>query len=91
MLVIALSSVIGYQKAVAIAHRASADDSTLRDAAHANGFGDEFHRIVDPKIMAGIESFYSSQLIYRLFDGRLLASLEWQTYTTKGSSQCEYF
>ncbi|MDV6264349.1 class II fumarate hydratase [Rhodococcoides yunnanense] len=58
MLVTALSPVIGYEKAAAIAHRASADDSTLRDAALATGFvdGDEFDRIVDPAKMTGIEN-----------------------------------
>jgi fumarate hydratase class II len=58
MLVTALSPVIGYEKAAAIAHRALADDSTLRDAALATGFvdGDEFDRIVDPAKMAGIDN-----------------------------------
>ena len=57
MLVTALSLVIGYEKAGAIAHRALADDSTLRDAALATGFvaGDDFDRIVDPAKMIGIE------------------------------------
>ncbi|KQU55357.1 fumarate hydratase [Rhodococcus sp. Leaf278] len=63
MLVTALSPVIGYEKAAAIAHRALADDSTLRDAALAIGFvdGDEFDRIVDPAKMIGIDNSDSSE------------------------------
>ncbi len=63
MLVTALSPVIGYEKAAAIAHRALADDSTLRDAALATGFvdGDDFDRIVDPAQMIGIDNSDSSE------------------------------
>ena len=63
MLVTALSPVIGYEKAAAIAHRALADDSTLRDAALATGFvdGDDFDRIVDPTNMTGIDIIDSKQ------------------------------
>ncbi|OZD06528.1 fumarate hydratase, class II [Rhodococcus sp. 06-235-1A] len=57
MLVTALSPIIGYEKAAAIAHRALADDSTLRDAALATGYidGDDFDRIIDPRAMVGID------------------------------------
>ncbi len=41
--------------------------------------------------MAGIEGIDGNERKYRLFDGRSLASLEWHTYTTKGSFECEYF
>ncbi|WP_255182544.1 lyase family protein [Rhodococcus sp. WWJCD1] len=63
MLVTALSPVIGYEKAAAMAHRALADDSILRDAALAIGFvdGDEFDRIVDPARMIGIDISDSSE------------------------------
>ena len=55
MLVTALSPVIGYDKASAIAHRADRDGSTLRDAAIASGDidADEFDRVVDPRTMVG--------------------------------------
>jgi fumarate hydratase class II len=55
MLVTALSPVIGYDKASAIAHRALDQNTTLRDAAVNGGFvsAEEFDRIVDPKKMVG--------------------------------------
>jgi fumarate hydratase, class II len=55
MLVTALSPVIGYDKASAIAHKALEEDTTLRDAAVNGGFvsAEEFDRIVDPKKMIG--------------------------------------
>src|SRR5262245_31627855 len=53
MLVTALSPVIGYDKASAIAHQALDRNTTLRDAAVNGGFvsAEEFDRIVDPKKM----------------------------------------
>jgi fumarate hydratase class II len=55
MLVTALSPVIGYDKAAAIAHRALEENTTLREAALKSGFvsAEEFDRIVDPKTMVG--------------------------------------
>lgn len=55
MLVTALSPVIGYDKASAIAHKANDDDLTLREAALQSGFIDakRFDEIVDPKKMIG--------------------------------------
>ena len=55
MLVTALSPVIGYDQASAIAHQANDTGSTLRDAAIASGdiSADEFDRIVNPKAMVG--------------------------------------
>jgi fumarate hydratase, class II len=55
MLVTALSPVIGYDKASAIAHHALNQNTTLRDAAVKGGFvsADDFDRIVDPKKMVG--------------------------------------
>jgi fumarate hydratase class II len=55
MLVTALSPVIGYDKASAIAHTAMAENLTLREAALASGYigAEEFDRIVDPKGMVG--------------------------------------
>jgi len=55
MLVTALSPVIGYDNASAIAHRALEQNTTLRDAAVNGGFvsAEEFDRIVDPKKMVG--------------------------------------
>lgn len=55
MLVTALSPVIGYDKASAMAHYASHHNTTLRDAALKLGFisGEEFDRIVDPESMVG--------------------------------------
>ena len=53
MLVTALSPVIGYDKASAIAHSALDNDQTLREAALASGFIDAaaFDKIVDPRKM----------------------------------------
>jgi fumarate hydratase class II len=54
MLVTALSPVIGYDKASAIAHKADDDGSSLREAALALGVAaDEFDRVVDPAAMVG--------------------------------------
>jgi fumarate hydratase class II len=55
MLVTALSPVIGYDKASAIAHKANDEGTTLREAALATGYTSaaEFDRIVDPATMAG--------------------------------------
>src|SRR5262249_8984520 len=51
MLVTALSPVIGYDKASAIAHRALGQNITLREAAVNGGFvsAHDFHRLLDPK------------------------------------------
>jgi len=55
MLVTALSPVIGYDKASAIAHKANDEDLTLRAAALASGYIDatKFDEIVDPAKMVG--------------------------------------
>ena len=54
MLVTALSPVIGYDKAAAIAHRALEENTTLRHAALKEGVSaEEFDRVVDPKKMVG--------------------------------------
>jgi fumarate hydratase, class II len=55
MLVTALSPVIGYDKASAIAHKANDEGTTLREAALATGYvsADDFDRIVDPAAMVG--------------------------------------
>jgi fumarate hydratase class II len=55
MLVTALSPTIGYDKASTIAHKASDEGTTLREAALATGFvsADEFDRIVRPAAMVG--------------------------------------
>jgi fumarate hydratase, class II len=55
MLVTALSPVIGYDKASAIAHQASDGDLTLKEAALDSGDIDEerFDEVVDPKKMVG--------------------------------------
>ena len=55
MLVTALSPVIGYDKASAIAHKANDDGTTLRQAALATGYisADDFDRIVNPSSMVG--------------------------------------
>jgi fumarate hydratase class II len=55
MLVTALSPVIGYDKASAIAHKASDQGTTLREAALASGYisGQDFDRIVNPAAMVG--------------------------------------
>jgi fumarate hydratase class II len=55
MLVTALSPIIGYDKASAIAHLALDQNTTLREAALKGGFvsAAEFDRIVDPKTMVG--------------------------------------
>ncbi|MGW3499031.1 class II fumarate hydratase [Streptomyces sp. NPDC001020] len=55
MLVTALSPVIGYDKASAIAHKADDEGTTLREAALASGYvtAEEFDRVVDPAAMVG--------------------------------------
>jgi fumarate hydratase, class II len=55
MLVTALSPVIGYDQAAAIAHRAHEEGLSLKEAALQSGFIDEkqFDEIVDPKKMVG--------------------------------------
>jgi fumarate hydratase class II len=55
MLVTALSPVIGYDKASAIAHKANDEGTTLRQAALATGYVSavEFDRIVNPANMVG--------------------------------------
>ena len=55
MLVTALSPVIGYDKASAIAHYALDHNMTLRDVVLKQGYisAEEFDRIVDPKKMVG--------------------------------------
>jgi fumarate hydratase class II len=55
MLVTALSPVIGYDKASAIAHEANDEDLTLKEAALKSGYIDEkrFDEIVDPRKMVG--------------------------------------
>ena len=55
MLVTALSSVIGYDKASAIAHKAFKENTTLRDAAISSGYisTEEFDKIVVPEKMVG--------------------------------------
>ena len=55
MLVTALSPVIGYDQATAIAHRAADEGITLRDAALKSGAisADEFDRVVVPVHMVG--------------------------------------
>jgi fumarate hydratase class II len=54
MLVTALSPVIGYDRASAIAHKANDEGTTLREAALASGVSAaDFDRVVDPKTMVG--------------------------------------
>lgn len=55
MLVTALSPIIGYDKASAIAHRALDQNTTLREAALSEGFisAEEFDKVMDPKKMVG--------------------------------------
>ena len=55
MLVTALSPVIGYDKASAIAHTAHEHDLSLKEAALKSGYIDEarFDQIVDPRKMIG--------------------------------------
>src|SRR6266576_1243628 len=55
MLVTALSPVIGYDKASAIAHKANGEDLSLKEAALKSGYIDEkrFDEIVDPRKMVG--------------------------------------
>jgi len=64
MLVTALSPVIGYDKASAIAHKANDEGTTLREAALASGFIDaaQFDRVVDPKKMVGSPELAAADL-----------------------------
>jgi fumarate hydratase class II len=58
MLVTALSPHIGYDRAAAVAHKAHAEGTTLRDAAVALGYvtEEEFDRLVRPETMTGPEA-----------------------------------
>jgi fumarate hydratase, class II len=55
MLVTALSPIVGYDKASAIAHRALDQNTTLREAALSEGVisAEEFDKVMDPKKMVG--------------------------------------
>ncbi len=55
MLVTALSPVLGYDAAAAIAHKAMVENTTLREAAIASGkiTGERFDEIVDARRMVG--------------------------------------
>ena len=55
MLVTALSPIIGYDKASAIAHCALDQNTTLREAALSGGFisAEEFDKVMDAKKMVG--------------------------------------
>ena len=54
MLVTALSPVIGYDKASAIAHKAQDEGTTLKEAATSSGVSEEeFDKVVVPKDMVG--------------------------------------
>jgi fumarate hydratase class II len=55
MLVTALSPVIGYDRAAAIAHRAMVENKSLKEVATKEGYvsEEEYDRIVDPKKMVG--------------------------------------
>ena len=55
MLVTALTSVIGYDKASSIAHKAFKENLTLREAAISTGYisSEDFDRIVVPAKMVG--------------------------------------
>ena len=55
MLVTALAPEIGYDRAAEIAHRADAENTTLREAALASGHisAEDFDRLVDPGGMTG--------------------------------------
>jgi len=55
MLVTALSRVIGYDRALAIAHKANDEGTTLREAALATGYitGADYDAIADPTAMVG--------------------------------------
>jgi fumarate hydratase class II len=54
MLVTALSPVLGYDQASAVAHKANDEGTTLREAALALGVDPaEFDRLVDPDAMVG--------------------------------------
>jgi fumarate hydratase class II len=55
MLATALTPLLGYDKATIIAHRAAAENLSLKEAALASGFIDEklYDEIVDPRKMVG--------------------------------------
>jgi len=65
MLVTALSPVIGYDKAAAIAHQANDQGTSLREAALASGYinGKDFDRIVDPAAMAGLRQHSEAESV----------------------------
>jgi fumarate hydratase, class II len=54
--VTALTPLVGYDRASAIAHRALEQDTTLREAAVGGGFvsAEDFDRLVVPKQMVGL-------------------------------------
>jgi fumarate hydratase class II len=56
MLVTALSPVLGYDRAATIAHKALAENTTLREAAVGGGYlaAEEFDRLVDPAKMISV-------------------------------------
>ncbi|MEU5641129.1 class II fumarate hydratase [Streptomyces milbemycinicus] len=62
MLVTALSPVIGYDRASAIAHKADDEGTTLREAALASGYisAEDFDHIVRPTAMVGQEKSRSA-------------------------------
>ena len=55
MLVTALSPIIGYDNASAIAHKANDEGTSLREAALTSGLIDakRFDQVVDPRAMVG--------------------------------------
>jgi fumarate hydratase class II len=55
MLVTALSPAIGYDRSAQVAHKAHAENKTLREACVELGFlsGEEFDRLVRPEKMLG--------------------------------------
>jgi fumarate hydratase, class II len=62
MLVTALSPVLGYDRAATLAHKALAENITLREAAVADGSitAEEFDRLVDPATMVGSPTFWTT-------------------------------
>jgi fumarate hydratase, class II len=65
MLVTALSPVIGYDKAAAIANQANDQGTSLREAALASGYinGKDFDRIVDPAAMTGLRQHSETESV----------------------------
>jgi fumarate hydratase class II len=74
MLVIALSPVIGYDKASAIAHKANDDGLKLKEAALKSGAIDaiRFDEIVDPKKMVVTVSLAREHPVSRVLGRRAL-------------------